>query len=56
MVQWCEDRGFGVEFLKKLYIDVSIEFFSEAALPVLFVRIQQLLWYFMNKINIEMLL
>jgi len=39
-----------------LYIDVSIEFFSKAALPVLFVPIQWLLQYFLNKINITMLL
>jgi len=52
MVQWCEDRGFWVEFLKKFYIDVSIEFFIEAALPVLYVPILRLLRYFANKFNI----
>jgi len=52
MVQWCEDRGFWVEFLKKFYIDVSIEFCIEAALPVLYVPILRLLRYFANKFKI----
>jgi len=52
MVQWCEDRGFWVEFLKKFYIKVSIEFFSQAAPPVLFVLTQRLLRYIVNIFNI----
>jgi len=48
MVQWCKDRGFVVEFLKKFYINVSIEFFSQAALPVP----QWLLRYIVNIFNI----
>jgi len=48
IVKWCEDRAFLDVFLKEIYIHLSINIFSKAALPVVLLQSLHMLPYFLK--------